>query len=199
VVVKDADCDKSLRPFVFVHGTYGSGDNFLHVGSLLTSNGFRADRIVAVEYNSLGDNPGANCDASPMPQGCGKIDTVINDIMMKTGATSVDLAGHSQGTSHCGTYLSDPKNAAKVAHYINFSGSPNVGDTDTLSLSSQHDLGGTPHHAMGNKVQTVTLMDEDHFAVAASTRSFKAVYKYLIGQRRQVRPSGGDPKVNDRR
>src|SRR5690242_8339852 len=72
VVVKDADCDKSQRPFVFVHGTYGSGDNFAHVASLLTSNGFCADRIVAVEYNSLGDNPGANCDATPMPQGCGK-------------------------------------------------------------------------------------------------------------------------------
>jgi pimeloyl-ACP methyl ester carboxylesterase len=181
VVVKDADCDKNQRPFVFVHGTYGSGDNFAHVASLLTSNGFCADRIVAVEYNSLGDSPGASCDATPMPQGCGKIDAVINDIMAKTGATSVDLAGHSQGTAHCGTYLADPKNAAKVAHYINFSGSPNVGDTATLSLSSQHDLGNTPHHATGNNVQTFTLTDEDHFAVAASTRSFKQVYKYLTG------------------
>src|SRR5262245_47692359 len=31
VVVKDADCDKSQRPFVFVHGTYGSGDNIANV------------------------------------------------------------------------------------------------------------------------------------------------------------------------
>jgi hypothetical protein len=37
----------------------------------------------------------------------------------------VDLAGHSQGTAHCGAYLnSDPAHAAKVAHYINFSGTP---------------------------------------------------------------------------
>lgn len=196
VVVKDADCDKNQRPFVFVHGTYGSGDNFAHVASLLTSNGFCADKIVAVEYNSLGDNPGANCDATPMPQGCGKIDAVIDDIMAKTGATSVDFAGHSQGTAHCGTYLSDPKHAAKIAHYINFSGSPNTGDTDTLSLSSQHDLGNTPHHAMGNKVQTITLDDEDHFAVAASTRSFRAVYKYLTGNDAKYDTiQCGDPKV----
>ena len=55
VVVKDADCDKTLRPFVFVHGTYGSGDNFAHVAALLASNGYCPERIVAVEYNSLGD------------------------------------------------------------------------------------------------------------------------------------------------
>ncbi|HVW28199.1 MAG TPA: alpha/beta fold hydrolase [Polyangiaceae bacterium] len=181
VVVKDEDCDKSLRPFVFVHGTYGSGDNFAHVAALLTSNGYCPDHIVAVEYNSLGDSPGASCDATPKPQGCGKIDAVVNDIMAKTGATQVDLAGHSQGTAHCGTYLADAGNAKKVAHYINFSGSPDVGDTPTLSLSSQHDLGNTPHHATGKNVTTFTLMDEDHFAVAASTRSFVQVYQYLTG------------------
>jgi hypothetical protein len=27
LVVAEADCDKAQRPFVFVHGTYGSGDN----------------------------------------------------------------------------------------------------------------------------------------------------------------------------
>ncbi|HEX4337033.1 MAG TPA: alpha/beta fold hydrolase [Polyangiaceae bacterium] len=196
VVVKDADCDKSLRPFVFVHGTYGSGDNFAHVASLLTSNGYCADHIVAVEYNSLGDQPGANCDATPKPQGCGKIDAVVQDIMSKTGATSVDLAGHSQGTAHCGTYLNDPANAGKIAHYINFSGSPDAGDVPTLSLSSQHDLGNTPHHATGKNVTTFTLQDEDHFAVAASTRSFIQVYKFLSGKDAQYDTvQCGDPMV----
>ena len=49
VVVKDADCDKSRRPIVFVHGTYGSGDNIAHVANLFGSNGFCPDRFVAIE------------------------------------------------------------------------------------------------------------------------------------------------------
>jgi hypothetical protein len=102
-------------------------------------------------------------------------------VLAATGFTQVDLAGHSQGTRHCGLYLQDPAHAAKVAHYINFSGSPDVGDVPTLSLSSQRDIGGTPHHATGSQVTTVTLTDEDHFAVAASTRSFVELYRYLRG------------------
>jgi hypothetical protein len=173
VVVSDKDCDKTLRPFVFVHGTYGSADNFAHVAQLLASNGYCADHIVGIEYNSLGDQPATD----------GNIDGAIDAILAKfPDFTQVDLAGHSQGTSHCGTYLKDAAHAAKVAHYINFSGSPAVGDVDTLSLSSEHDLQMTPHHATGNKVKTVTLKDEDHFAVAASTKSFIEVYKYLVGK-----------------
>ncbi len=83
VVVKDADCDKTLRPFVFVHGTYGSGDNFAHVAALLTSNGYCPDHIVAAEYNSLGDQPGADCTAPNTPQGCGKIDAVVDAVLAK--------------------------------------------------------------------------------------------------------------------
>jgi len=189
--VKDADCDKSLRPFVFVHGTFGAGNNFAHVASLMTSNGYCPDRIVGVEYDSIPnpanqDYPGLNCvtaeDASAPPKGCGKIDDVVNDIMKKTGFDQVDIAGHSQGTRHCGLYLQDPEHAKKIAHYINFSGSPMVGDVQTLSLSSEHDLGLTPHHAIGKNVTEFTLKDEDHFAVAASTRSFVQVYKYLVGK-----------------
>jgi pimeloyl-ACP methyl ester carboxylesterase len=214
-VVNDADCDKTLRPFVFVHGTYGAGDNFAHVASLLTSNGYCADRIVAVEYNSLGDQPGADCTSTAgmgTPQGCGKIDFVVNKILADTGFDKVDIAGHSQGTQHCGVYLG--LHANKIAHYINFSGSPDVLNVQTLSLSSMHDLMGTPHHAITStgsicaapgdggapeasaadagsadsgaappcNVTQVTFTNQDHFAVAASKDSFIQVYKYLNGK-----------------
>jgi hypothetical protein len=176
VIIKDADCDKSQRPFVFVHGTYGSGDNFAHTAALLASNGFCADRIVAIDYNSIqgvgGTQPGSD----------GQIDAAIDAVLKANpGFTQVDLAGHSQGTSHCGTYLGVAKQAAKVAHYINFSGIPHV-TVPTLSISSHHDLMGTPHHATGPHVTQVTFMDEDHFALAASRNSFIQVYKYLTGK-----------------
>ncbi|HEX7477033.1 MAG TPA: alpha/beta fold hydrolase [Polyangiales bacterium] len=187
VVVSDKDCDKTKRPIVFVHGTYAEGDTFARVASLLGSNGYCQDRIIGVEYNSIFvDNPGNSCsDASPKV-GCGKIDAAIKQILAANpGFTQVDLAGHSQGTSHCGTYLSVPSQAAKVAHYINLSGAHDVKDVETLSLSSMHDLGNTPHHATSStdptKVKTVTFTDEDHFAVADSKRSFIEIYKFLNG------------------
>lgn len=175
VVIADADCDRTQRPFVFVHGTFGSGDNFAHVARLLGSNGFCQDRIIAIEYNSLGDMPATN----------GQLDAAIDAILAATGFTQVDLAGHSQGTRHCGEYLANPAQAAKVARYINFSGSPAVGDVPTLSISSERDIGNTPRHAAGTNVTTVTLTDEDHFAVAASRRAFIALYRYLRGDEPQ--------------
>jgi pimeloyl-ACP methyl ester carboxylesterase len=154
VVVSDSDCDKSLRPIVFVHGTYGSGDNFAHVAARLGSNGYCQDRIVAVEYNSLGDSPGNDCAATNPVQGCGKIDAIVDQVLAANpGFTQVELAGHPQGTAHCGVYMGFYGD--KVAHYLNLS-SPgavlNVGNMPTLSLSSLHDLGGQPNHAIGTSV-----------------------------------------------
>ena len=71
------------------------GDNFAHVASLLTSNGYCADRIVAVEYNSLGDQPGSDCTSTAgmgTPQGCGKIDAVVDARSSPTPA--VRQGGH---------------------------------------------------------------------------------------------------------
>ena len=170
VVVADADCDTSKRPFVFVHGTFGSGDNIANVAMLFGSNGYCQDRFVAVEYNSLGGDPIDDLDA------------LVDEVLEETGADKVELAGHSQGTRHCGTYMSDPVRAAKVAHYINYSGSTAPEGIPTLSLSSENDLGGEPHHASGPDVTQVTFVEEDHFAVAASVNAFVATWTYLYGE-----------------
>jgi pimeloyl-ACP methyl ester carboxylesterase len=175
VVVKDEDCDKKQRPFVFVHGTYGSGDNIANVAMLFGSNGYCQDRFVAIEYNSLNFLTGG----TTTPEGDGSLDALIDKVLKDTGFDQVDLAGHSQGTGHCDNYLKDPAHAAKVAHYINFSGAGMVpNNVASLSLSSENDLMGTTHHAP-NADKAVTFKDEDHFGVAASTRAFVAVWKYL--------------------
>jgi pimeloyl-ACP methyl ester carboxylesterase len=97
------------------------------------------------------DSPGADCTAPNTPAGCGMIDNAITALLKKFPQfTQVDLAGHSQGTFHCGAYLMN--HADRVAHYINFSGVPDVGNVQTLSLSSERDLFGSPHHATGTSV-----------------------------------------------
>jgi triacylglycerol esterase/lipase EstA (alpha/beta hydrolase family) len=161
VVVKAADCDPNTRPLVFVHGTYSSGQDIEHMIALLGSNGFCQDRMIAIDYDSVAlssgftgggvDSPGVDCTGPNTPSGCGMIDRAIDALLAKFPQfKQVDLAGHSQGTFHCGAYLA--LHPEKVAHYINFSGIPNVGAVQTLSLSSERDLFGSPHHATGNSI-----------------------------------------------
>jgi pimeloyl-ACP methyl ester carboxylesterase len=161
VVVSAANCDQNQRPILFVHGTYSSGQDIEHMAALLGSNGFCQDRIAAIDYDSVAispsftsggvDSPGVDCTATNTPPGCGMIDRAIDALLQQFPQfTQVDLAGHSQGTFHCGTYLG--LHPEKVAHYINFSGIPDVGAVQTLSLSSQRDLFGSPHHATGNSI-----------------------------------------------
>jgi pimeloyl-ACP methyl ester carboxylesterase len=174
VVVKDADCDKSQRPFVFVHGTYGSGDNIANVALLFGSNGYCQDRFVAIEYNSFGSAP-----ETAGADGVSPLDALIDKVRNDTGFDQVDLAGHSQGTGHCINYLNDPAHAAKVAHYISYSGGGTVPNgVHALGVSSMNDLGGSPHFPMGTD-KNVMFTDEDHFGVAASKNSFIATWKYL--------------------
>lgn len=165
--VADRDCDTSLRPIVFIHGTFGSATEFSNTAQLFGSNGYCQDRVVAVEYDSLG--------GSPVTQLAELVDQVLAD----TGMDQVDLAGHSQGTAHACTFLSDPDQAAKVAHYLNISGGCDGGGVPTLSLSSENDLRGGPVHSSGPNVEQVTLTNEDHVALAGSKNAFIAMYQYL--------------------
>lgn len=170
LVVADADCDETKGPIVFVHGTYGSGDNIANVALLFGSNGYCQDRFVAVEYNSLGGNPLA------------QLDVLIDRVRTETGFDQVVLMGHSQGTGHCTTYLGDATHAAKVSNYINFSGTSTVPNSvPTLSVSSEIDIGGMTRHNP-NATEVVTFTDADHFTLAASADAFSELWQYLYNE-----------------
>jgi pimeloyl-ACP methyl ester carboxylesterase len=161
VVVSQSNCDTTQLPILFVHGTYSSGTEMSHMAQLLGSNGFCQDRITAIDYDSVAltaslstggvDSPGVDCTSPNNPPGCGMIDQAVEALKAKFNVTQVNLAGHSQGTFHCGDYLA--LHSDKIAHYINFSGVPDVGGVPTLSLSSLRDLdipgAPPPHHATG--------------------------------------------------
>jgi pimeloyl-ACP methyl ester carboxylesterase len=172
VVVRESDCDRTQRPIVFVHGTFGSGDNIANVALLFGSNGYCQDRFVAVDYNSLGGNPLAQLDA------------LIGKVLADTGLDKVELMGHSQGTSHCYTYLEDPAHVAKVAHYVHLAGGAKAappGGVPTMSVASMGDtlLGDA---GVAGAEKTVVFQTQDHFAVASSTATFVELHKYLRGR-----------------
>ncbi len=131
IIVADADCDTGKAPFVFVHGTYGSMDNIANVAMLFGSNGYCQDRFVAVNYNSLGENPDA------------ELDQLVDRMIAETGHSQVVLAGHSQGTMHAATYMSAPERAQKISHYVNYSGVTEApSPIRTLAVSSDNDMTG---------------------------------------------------------
>ena len=174
VVVADADCDQTQRPFVFVHGTFGSGDNFAHVARLLGSNGFCQDRIITIEYNSLGDTPGTN----------GQLDAAIDPVLAATGFTPGrsrrSFAGH-EALRRLPEQRSGPRGQGRPLHQLLWlARRRRRRDAEPLfasAISATRRI--TPR---ASNVTTVTLTDEDHFAVAASTRSFVELYRYLRGE-----------------
>jgi pimeloyl-ACP methyl ester carboxylesterase len=167
-VVADADCDESLAPIVFIHGTFGSATEISTPAQLFGSNGYCQDRFVAVEYDSLGD--------SPLPQ----LEALVDEVRARTGFDQVVLAGHSQGTRHACEYLG--LHPEKVSHYLNLSGGCDGAGIPSLSISSENDLRDGPVHPAPTATQErVTFEKEDHVAVAGSKNAFVAMWRYLYG------------------
>jgi pimeloyl-ACP methyl ester carboxylesterase len=190
--VNDEDCDKSLRPIVFVHGTVANGDSFAHPALILTSNGYCPDRIRAVEYHSLVAAPPSEDDAGVTGTGfvldraetyrraSADIDRVIAELREQTGFDKVDLAGHSQGAGHGAKYAGE--HADKVAHYVNLAGGQleaDPGGVPTLCLSS---IGDRPVECKTTKNLTFQDKELDHSAVASSTEAALEVYKFFTGK-----------------
>ena len=163
------------RPVIFVHGGAGSGAQFESQGMRLTSNGYPADRVAVLEYDStFGTNTMAEVQA--------RLDDLIADLLERTGADKVDLLGHSLGTFVSQSYLnSSPERAAHVAHYVNIDG----GTAAALP-------GGVPTLAVwGEGSQTRQIVgatnfyspDQSHVQVATAAETFGQFYKFFTGHR----------------
>ena len=186
VMVNDADCDKTRRPLVFIHGTVANGESFSYPALLLASNGYCADRIRAIEYNSLVALPCpdgmTSCPfmldrAQTYARAKAAVDAAIDELLKDTGADKVDLLGHSQGAGHGSKYAGE--NPDKVAHYIHLAGQQlesDPGGVPTLCISS---TGDAPRECKTTK--NVVFQDDklDHAAVSGSRESFVEIYKFL--------------------
>jgi pimeloyl-ACP methyl ester carboxylesterase len=189
VVVSDTTCDTTQRPIVFVHGTFGSGDNIANPALLFASNGYCPDRFISIDYDSLlavGTGLTTGVFNGPLDAGSEPIDEAIDAVLAATGFSQVDIMGHSQGALQVYVYLQDPAHAAKVAHYVQLAGGPqaappgppDAGGVPTLSISSQGDVIAGPIGVTGAQ-ETVLFETQDHFAVAGSTDTFVAIWQYL--------------------
>jgi triacylglycerol esterase/lipase EstA (alpha/beta hydrolase family) len=90
-----ASCHSSTHPHpvVLVGGTWANqADDFAAVSPLLADNGY------CVYTDNLGSAPGAAlAQTGDIPTSATELSTVVDKVLAATGASKVDLVGHSQG------------------------------------------------------------------------------------------------------
>jgi pimeloyl-ACP methyl ester carboxylesterase len=171
-------CPQRPNPIIFVHGGSGSGGQFESQAMRFESNGYPADYVRVLEYDSsvpLTTNP-AN-----MAVVHAALDDLIAEIQDETGASQVDLMGHSLGTFVSQSYLSTPSRAANVAHYVNIDGATATalpGGVPTLAIWAGT---GTPGREITGATNVV-VADQTHIQSATSEESFIEMYKFLRGR-----------------
>lgn len=118
----DYSCRPTARhpnPVVLVHGTGGgSQTNWGAYAPLLKNNGFC---VFSFTYGAL---PGAPWPANqiggtgPLATSAQQLKTTVERVLASTGATKVDLIGHSQGTLMPSYYVKVLGGADKVGKYV---------------------------------------------------------------------------------
>lgn len=162
-------------PIVFVHGAAGSADQFSLQAQRFASNGYPADLISGFEYDTTMEN---NTIAEVMTA----LDAYIDSVLSETGASQVDLVGHSMGTMMSQRYLAtNSQHAAKVAHYVNVDGMTRgqlPGGVPTLAIWAA--MTGENRRITG--ATNVVLPSQTHVQSCTSAEAFAEMYKFFRGE-----------------
>lgn len=160
---------------IFVHGIEGTGAQFESQAMRLTSNGYPADWIDEVDYNSTR----AAGDASEVE---GQIDRAIAAMQEHTGRQKVDVVAHSLGTIVMERYLTDEtrgaERRAKIGRYVNVDGQAANPGVPTLAIWAGRGAAGRNMP----DAQNVTIPNQTHVQACTSAESFVEMYKFLTGK-----------------
>ncbi len=167
-------------PIVFVHGMLGSGDTYTQPIQRFMEQGYGPLQLITVDWNTVafGNNKASL-----------QLDSIINNVLNKTGASQVNLVGHSAGGGLCYGYLKDSIHAAKVAHYVHI-GSGRLSKpatVPTMNIYSKDDLvsGGADVAGATN----ISLSGKDHYEVATCSETFAAMYAFFNGTKAATKMS----------
>jgi pimeloyl-ACP methyl ester carboxylesterase len=169
-----ATCNTSYLPIVMCHGLLASGDTYAKQAQRFVQNGQCNERVFVLDWNTLGGGSSVTV-----------LDAFIDNVLQQTGATQVELVGHSAGGGLGYDYLADATRAAKVAHYVHVGSGVEPGpagpsgEVPTMNIWSPFDAivaGGNITGAVN-----VELADKDHYQVATSEETFTAMYSFFRG------------------
>jgi pimeloyl-ACP methyl ester carboxylesterase len=163
-----------LRPMVFVHGFSGSGAQWETQALRFASNGYPAELVDVLEYDSL-------FGVETRDQVYERLDARIAELQDASGERQVDLLGHSLGTSLMQEYLSSsPQRATAVAHYVNLDGAPATappGGVPTLAVWGR----GDPARRIAGATN-LYFSQKTHTEVVTAEETFEEIYTFFTGE-----------------
>ncbi|NUR26769.1 MAG: alpha/beta fold hydrolase [Catenulispora sp.] len=162
--INDFSCHPSAahpRPVVLVHGTFGNGwDNWLVGAPYIAARGFC---VFELDY---GQEPGVPLfhGLAPVAQSAQQLSDYVDQVLSATGASQVDVVGHSQGGMMPRYYLKFLGGAAKVHTLVGLAPSNHGTTLDGIAtLAAKYypgaiDLVGTACPACADQVAGSPLM-----------------------------------------
>lgn len=178
LLVPAAGASAERRPVLFVHGLEGTGAQFQSQALRLTSNGYPADWIDEVDY----DSTRGVAERSAVHAA---ITRKLGELRQRAGTTKVDVVAHSLGTSVMHSYLTRATDGAArrelIGRYVNIDGQSANPGVPTLALwAGRQTDGGEP--ATMPDAENVTLPNQTHVQACTSREAFVVMYRFLTGQ-----------------
>lgn len=161
------------RPVIMIHGFLGAGDNYAAMAARLQAQGYCDTYLHVYDWNTLARN---NNEVL-------RLDSVIQSICTSTGATQVDMIGHSAGGSLAYSYLNDSLRSQRVAHYIHIGSKPMQqpagykGNVATLNVYSTNDR--TVKGADIPGATNARFITYDHFGLVTADSVAMALMDFL--------------------
>lgn len=175
-----AELNHQRLPVLFIHGGAGSASQFESQAQRFRANGYPLEHVAVYEYNTAtGQDP---FDPEQAAARNAKINAIIDQLLLSTGAQKINLVGHSMGTRVSLVYLSEEENAAKVGRYVSVDGTEVdhlPGNVPTLALWGQY----VDRSVVGaENVYPPAEAPVGHIEVATSADSFERMYRFFNGE-----------------
>ena len=174
-----AQCDTALRPVVFVHGFLASGDTWSNAVHSFQQAGYCTNRLYAFDWNSVGGS-GKRTDSL--------LHQFITQVLSVTGASQVDLVGHSAGGGLGRSYLKDSTRAKSIAHYVHIgsrkwtSAYPWFPNNRCMNIFSSGDKVAANTAGLVDGAFNLALEEQDHYQVATSDTSIISMLQFFTGK-----------------
>jgi len=215
--------EDEILPILFIHGTSGSASQFQSQAQRFLANGYSIEQLDAWEYDSgpladaqvtlVQEQVAAGDDQSAQQAAILKyatflyglageeggyydqINAKIDGLLEATGASQVNLMGHSLGTFISNVFLKNGNAQGRVAKYVNLDGTTGqgtgtpFGGVETLALWARLNSGIDDN---GEEKPLTELVDEangiddydvnqSHIEIATSATSFAKIYEFFNG------------------
>lgn len=167
------------RPIVFIHGFLASGDTWANAIYFFQLRGYSTNQLFVFDWNSIS---GANKKTDSL------LSTFIDAVLQKTGASQIDLVGHSAGGGLARSLLKDSLQASKVAHYAHIGSRKWTSSYPWFSNAKCINIYATGDKVAGNaagKIEgatNVALGELDHYQVATSDEPLQAIKDFFAGK-----------------